>query len=353
MDQSTNGPIKQSNARVEWVWYEGVDALFEGEGVCYNTNYGTAASADGRRCNRVERPSTGNNRAFAGVSARNYSAQSTGQFIEINCPGSKGVKVALGVDTVIDTGMLTFQVAGGSAAGRFVKMGFQGRGSIIPRQTVAAAVIEASMTGAWSLATDGVTLTMSDTTGLAAGDTVVILGSDRDTLSGVKYATAGKYVISSITSTTVVVLTASAAAGTLTAAIGVTGYAYTGNPTCQADLLDGEESGGVEFKSVPTAGTDTLTYMAGGVTYLCGTVILAADVEIDFAEGTRYGERKGFVVLGAYTTNDFVIDLVTAGFTMAGGALAEIDDLDTAGDLAFLVWYGRWRCLTASGGTEA
>jgi hypothetical protein len=346
MDQSTNGPKQAANVRVEWVWYEGVDILREGEGVCYNTNYGTATARDGRRLNHVERPSTSNNMAFAGVAARDYAAKSGGQFIEIYAPGSKGVNVALGVDTVIDTGILTFQAGGGTGAGRFVKAGYVGRGSIVPRQTVTA-VIEASMVGAWSLATDGVTLTMADTAGLSAGDTVVLLGSEDEGTS--KRVAPGKYTIASVTNGTVVVLSTSAVVATPGAALTCTGYAYTGNPKCQADLLEGEESGGVEFLSPPNAGGAGLAYMANGVSYICGGVTLAADSDVTFAQGTVYGQRKGFICLGTMTTSDVTVDLATNGFTMAGGALAEVNAIDAALDGAHLVWHGVWRCINLAG----
>jgi hypothetical protein len=355
MDKSVNGPIKSGNAIVEYVWYEGSDAISEGEGLCYNTDYGTAANFDGRRCNRVERPSLSNNTAFAGVAARNYSAHTGGQLIEINCPGSRGVKVALGVDTVIGTGLLTFVAgAAGSHRGRFYTGKYLGRGSVVPRQTVTA-LIEASMTGAWSMATDGVTLTMSDTTGLSAGDTVVIVGSENEGSS--KYLTPGKYTISSVTNGTVVVLTASAAAATLTSTITCTGYAYTGNPTCQADLLDGEESGGVEFISLPNAGGDTQTYMVGGVSYVCGGVTLAADAECELAQGTLPGEKKAFICLGTLTTSDFVVDLVSAGVQLARTgegalvALAEINAFDAADDACYLQFNGaKWHTQDVVGG---
>ena len=153
----------------------------------------------------------------------------TGSLVMLNVPGSKGVSpVALGVDTVANVGMLTFQVGGGNgAAGRFVKAGFAGRGSIIPRQTVTA-VLESSMTGAWSLATDGKTLTVVATAGLAAGDTVILLGGEDD---GTGAIVPGKYTIASITSATVLVLTASAVTATPAGALTCTGYAFTGNPT--------------------------------------------------------------------------------------------------------------------------
>jgi len=355
MDRSVNSHEAGSNAIVEEVWYGGTDALKEGEGVCYNTDYGTATAINGRRGNRVERPHLTNNRDFAGVADADYSAKAGGQMIRINCPGSKGINVALGIDTVIGVGQLTFTAgSGGSHRGRFVKSGYPGRGTIVPRQTVTA-ILESDWAGAtWSMATDGITLTVADSSDYTAGDTVVILASDRDLIAGVKYLTPGKYIISSITDATTIVLTASAAAGTLTAAVGVTGYIYTGNPKCQADMLEGEESGGVQFVQPATSGGDTMLVaqvMPGGITYLCGTVTFAADAEYDLVAGTRLGERKGFWCLGTYTTHDFVIDNAT-GFLMAGTALAEIEDIDTPGNYAFLEWWGAWESVQTSS-TEA
>lgn len=348
MDRSQNGHIIDRNVITLWVKYTGTDALFEGEPVCYDIAHGTATAQTGERHNVVTRPTTSNNRAFAGVAARSYPASATGQFIEIYGPGSQGVNVALGVDTVIGTGILTFTVG---ATGRFVKAGFVGRGSIIPRQTVTA-LLESSMTGAWSLATDGVTLTVADTTGIAAGDTVVFLGSEDEGSS--KKITPGKYTVASVTNGTVLVLTASAVAATPAAALTCTGFIYCGNPVCQADLMDGPESGGVEFISPPNAGGDNLAHMAGGVTYICGGVTLAADSECELADGTILGELKGFVCLGTMTTSDVVVDLVTGGIVLAGTALAEVNAIDAAGDACYLQWFGKWRSLMVVGGaTEA
>lgn len=361
MDVSTNGHMKQSNPIVEWVWYEGADAIREGEAVCFNTDYGTAANVDCRRNNRVERPTTSNNKAFAGVAARDYSAKSGGQFIEIYAPGSKGVKIALAVDTVIGTGLLTFCVAGkynvGAStglktdAGRFYTGKYLGRGSAIPRQTVTA-VLEASMTGAWSLATDGVTLTVASTTGLAAGDTVVLLGGADD---GTGTVIPGKYTISSITSPTVLVLTASAVDVTPTGALTCTGYAYTGNPTCQADLLTGDESCGVEFINLPNAGGDTMPYMVGGVSYVNGGVTLAADAEVELAQGSLPGETKAFIINGTLTTNTFVVDLVSAGLKIDGStSLAEVNAMAAIADAAYFVFGGAlWHCADVVAATEA
>jgi hypothetical protein len=358
MNYTANGPTALPLAISSWVWYEGTDALREGEAVCYNTDYGTATAKDARRTNHVERPSLTNNRAFAGVAARDYPASSTGQFIEIYVPGSRGVNIALGVDTVIGTGVLTFVAgAAGSHRGRFYSGKYLGRGSAIPRQTVTA-VLESSMTGDWSLATDGVTLTVTSTAGLAAGDTVVLVGGE-DEGSG-KAIVPGKYTIASITSTTVLVLSASAVGATPGAALTCTGYAYTGNPKCQADLLDGDESAGVEFISLPNAGGDNQPYMVGGVSYVCGGVTLAADAECELAQGTLPGEKKAFICLGTLTTNDFVVDLATSGVALARSsegaivALAEVNAIDAAADACYLQFNGAlWHLMDVAGGATA
>lgn len=349
MDASKNSHVKDQNVIREVVWYEGTDAILEGEAVSYLIATGTATVKDGRRCSHVNRPTTSTNRAFAGVAARSYPAVAGGQFIEINCPGSKGVNIALGADTTINTGILTFTAGSGTAGGRFVKGGFEGRGSARVRQTVTA-LIESDMVGGWSLATDGVTLTVTATAGLAAGDTVVLLGGEVEDGGG--SIVAGKYTISSITSATVLVLASSAISGTAGGALTCTGYAYTGNPTAQADLLTGDESGGVEFASPPNAGSDDFAYMLGGVTYVCGGVTLAADVDFDLADGTFLGEKKGFHVLGTLTTNDVTVDLDTAGLPISATlvTLTDVTGMDAAGDAAFFEWNGTWLLKGVAGG---
>ena len=345
MDFSVQGHEAGGRAIQASFWYGGSDALKLGEPVCFNTDYGTATDADARRCNRVERPSTSNNRAFAGTAARSYSARSGGQMIEVNLPGSKSVPVALGVDTVINVGLLTFALG----VGRFQAGKYLGRGSAVPRQTKTA-VIEASMVGAWSLATNGVDLTVTSTAGINAGDTVVLLGGEIEDGGG--SIVPGKYTVASITSGTVLVLASSAITGTAGAALTCTGYAYTGNPTALCDLLDGDESGGVEFLSPPNAGDAGLSYMVGGVSYVCGGVTLAADVDVDLAQGTLPGETKAFICLGTLTTSDFTVDLVTAGIQQDGStALAEINAIDAAADACYLVFNGaKWHTLDLVGG---
>lgn len=340
MDHSVNGPQKMGNLIIEEVWFEGTDALKKGEGLCYNTDYGTAADFDGRRCNRVERPSLSNNDAFAGVVEQDYFAKSAGQRVRICVPGSKGVPIALGVAAVINTGLLTFTAgAAGSHRGRFYTGKYKGRGSAIPRQTETA-LLESDMTGAvWSLeAVAGLILTMTATAGLAAGDTVVLVGGEGD---GTGVFVPGKYAIASITDTTHLVLATSPLTTMSTGAITCTGYAYTGNPTCQADLLTGDESGGVEFISPLNAGNAAQTHMVGGVSYICGGITIAADVDVDLAQGTFPGATKAFILLGDLATSDFTVDLVTTGLQLDGSSgLTEVLTIDNATDGVYLRFGG-------------
>ena len=351
MDHSSNSHLKGANRVVEWVWYSGTDALYQGEAVCYNTDYGTATAADASRCNRVERPTTSNNTAFAGVAARTYSAKTTGQFIELNCPGSKSVPVALGVNTVINTSIITFAVSSfydigveggdGTDGGRFYSGLYVGRGSAVPRQTVTA-VLESGMTGAWSLDIAGTDLTVTSTTGLAAGDTVVLLGGQDD---GTDTVVPGKYTISAVPDETSITLSTSANTAAAASALTCTGYAYTGNPTAICDLLDGEESGGIEFLNLPDGGTGAMPYMVKGKSYICGGITLgAADVDVDLAQGVDPGDKKAFILLGDLGTNDFTVDLVTNGIRLDGStALTDILTIDDATDGVLLEFHGsRW-----------
>lgn len=364
MNKSINAYQKKANAIIEYVWFEGTDALMEGEAVCYNADFGTATAIDGRRANRVERPSSSNNNAFAGVAARNYSAQPAGQLIEINVPGSRGVMVALGVDTVIGVGMLTFQVGGGTGSGRFVKAGYPGRGSVIPRQTVTA-VLEAGMTGAWSVAVDRVTLTVTSTAGIAAGDTVVLLGGKDEDSDGAQAIIPGKYAVASITSSTVMVLATAVASATPNGALTCTGYCYSGNPKCQADLLEGVESGGVEFVAPPaTGGAAVMSYMVGGVTYVLGGLTVASAVANGALADGVFGLKKGFVCLGTLTTNGATVTPASAGKQLKvldaidtgaqGDPLALVlITLDAAAEYIHLEWLGAWMEKNHAGATLA
>ena len=352
MDASNNGYVKQCIPVLGVFWYSGTDAIKEGEAFCFNTDYGTATAVDGRRNNFIERPSSSNNRAFAGVAMGDHAASSTGQMIEVAMPGSRGVNIALGADTVINTGYLTFQAGGGTGAGRFVKQGYVGRGSAYVRQTVTA-LLEDGMTGATISvdATDGKTVTVADSSDYTVGDILCILAGEGD---GTGVFTLGKHSIASITNGTTVVLSASCLSTLSTGSLTITGYVYSGNPKCQADLMEGEESGGTEFISPLNAGVVGQAYMVGGITFVPGIGTLTADCDVTFAQGTFPGELKGFYCLGTIGTSDFTVDLATNGIKMDGSsALTEVLDFDAAGEF----WHGefrgaRWFTRDFSGCTE-
>ncbi len=138
VSHAINAHIKQAQVISAFVWFNGDGALKEGQGVCYNWDYGTAADYDARRTNIVEVPTILNAPYFAGVAARPYSASVGGQFIEINLPGST-CNVWTLIDTVIGVGRITCQAgAGAVAAGYWTVTGFPGKGSAIPLQTVTA-----------------------------------------------------------------------------------------------------------------------------------------------------------------------------------------------------------------------
>ena len=352
MDASHNAPVQSPNVITGWVWYTGTDKLFEGEAVCYDTDRGTAADKDGKRNSYVERPSLNSNDAFAGVAARDYPAKSGGQFIEIYKPGSRGVNVALAVDSVIDTGVLTFVAgASGSHRGRFYSGKYLGAGSAYPRQTVTA-ILESSMTGGWTVSNaDGKTLTVSSTTGISADDTVVLFAGEKEAAAD-KYVKPGSYTVASVTNATTLVLSASCLEGSPAGNVTATGACYTGNPKCQADLLVGDESKGVEFISLSNLGGDDQAYMVGGVSYVAGGLTLANDAECELAQGTLPGETKAFICLGTLTTNNFVVDLVSNGIQMDGSsALQEVNEFDAADDAVYLSFNGaKWHTMDKVGG---
>jgi hypothetical protein len=143
MDFSINAPQKVGLTFSKWVFFAGTTALLEGQGVCYQWDYSSdegdtggvlKTAVDARRTNRVELPTITNARFFAGVAARNYSAKSTGQLIEIFAPGST-CNILSKASTTIGVGILTCE-AGGDYAGYFRYAGFEGEGSAVPLQTV-------------------------------------------------------------------------------------------------------------------------------------------------------------------------------------------------------------------------
>jgi hypothetical protein len=87
------------------VWFEGsgsAQTLYRGMGVCLNSDYGTATSADFKRTNRVELPKDANDLFFVGVLARDYTIPATGCMVEVDLPGSATIiRLTAGVSTTV------------------------------------------------------------------------------------------------------------------------------------------------------------------------------------------------------------------------------------------------------------
>ena len=94
MDRSVNAPKEMADVITKTVYYNGTDAIREGEPFVYDVTHGTASDYDGLRHNGVVRP-TATGSVFAGVATRNYPAADagSGRLIEIAVPGSKGVRI--------------------------------------------------------------------------------------------------------------------------------------------------------------------------------------------------------------------------------------------------------------------
>ena len=342
-----------------------------GTGLCYQRGYATtkvgqtATDAFGSRDKFVEVPDNTNNNAFAGVLIHDVTLNSYGlAHVEIAEPGSV-IEVALGVNGVIDTQQHVNCMAGGGDAGRFRYAGFHGRGCAVLMQTkdcVKTAETDGtgSINGNAAGATKGTILTGTDfvSGAVAAGDKVFITAGENDGAGDA--IIPGVYIVSSVTSATVLVLTTACTATTADGALKCNYYVVTGNPRALAYLETGEESGLCEEISVSDAGDDaSAAFMVGGMTTFFGGVTVAADCTPPLAEGTHYGAKKAFYCLGTLTTKDIIVTLATAGVqfltdatTGAAIALASIA-FDAAAETAVLQWDGKWRILFSTGATLA
>jgi hypothetical protein len=139
MDCSVNGPQKLNNGAKKSVWFEGngstAQTVYEGQGVCYNFDYGTAASADGHRYNRVEVPSSGNKTHFAGVLLSGATIPAGGSVVEIATPTGQtvcNVLLAIGESTTIGA----TRVECTYTAGTWKAASNTGQGTAIALQTI-------------------------------------------------------------------------------------------------------------------------------------------------------------------------------------------------------------------------
>lgn len=332
------------------VFFTGTGALVKGQGLCYDADRGTAADAEAERDKYVELPTTSNNLHFAGVSVEGYSARSSGQWITIFEPGSV-CQVAIGVDSVVDSTLMTCSV-NTVDAGRFTKQGFPGRGTAMALQTNASGVLASGEGGDAALDSTGLIITDSSAfSGLTAGksyDVYVLAGEDdgTDLVTGLK--TTGIYLTDNT-------LTLAAVASTTGGTMECTYYLQDGNQTCLAYLFDGNESGLQQVYQL-TNGANT-SLLASGMNYLHGGVDLSADADETLGDGSRSGQKCGIVLMGAMTTNNYVLTVTNgvipgvAGTSSVVPIFVAIATATMDGDLDMVVFewqFGEWVLKIAS-----
>jgi len=113
------------------VYYEGTDTLKEGYALCYNHDYGTAASEDEGRFFRVEKPSVSNALYFAGVVAPSGESKVGPCYVDIILPGSY-CNIWSYRSNTINAGRTTFC----AAQYYFYAAGFPGQGTAVAKQTI-------------------------------------------------------------------------------------------------------------------------------------------------------------------------------------------------------------------------
>jgi hypothetical protein len=332
---------RQSGRRV---WFTGDVALDQGVGLCYDLAYGTAATAEQARGSYVCKPTTAYNYAFAGATTESYPAVTGGQMVEIAEPGSV-VEVAAGVDTVVNTTILTCS-ASAADAGRFTKAGFMGRGSALALQTKTVC-IGSSWDGTATV--NGTTLTKTGAfTNATAGDRVYIVGGGSDTTA----ATAGLYTIASVTNANVVVLSSSASSESCNVAF----YCISGNVKVLALLLGGgvgpgpDDESGLQEVVTPVDNTAAQS-MVGGMTYVAGGyTITTGNSTATLADSVRGNySKKGYTGLGTITTQAYAITVTHGKQLNKSTALTGIS-INAAAEVAYLYWLDSMWVLDWSAG---
>ncbi len=114
-----------------WVLYEGTDTLYTGYGLCFNSDYGTAANVDPSRLYRVEKSSVTNHRAFAGVVHPDSNGVTGPKRIRILRPGAHAEIWAYASGVV---GATRHTLVVGQYY--FKEAGFPGSGSALCLQTI-------------------------------------------------------------------------------------------------------------------------------------------------------------------------------------------------------------------------
>lgn len=121
----------------------------------------------------------------------------------------------------------------------------------------------------------------------------------------------------------------------------------TGAGLILAELMDGPESGLVE--TIQAVSATAVPMMKGGSTLVTGGITIATDSTDTLANGTYIGMKKRILLVGALTTQDYLVT-VTAGEQLDGSTDLASLEFDGAGDDSMLEWGGtKWRLMHNSG----
>jgi hypothetical protein len=347
----------------EWVFFTGTTKIDQGMGVCYDYAYVTTATGQTitdawpLRSKAVEFPDQDNCMNFAGVAIQNYPANANGQWIEIYKPGSVCM---ISVGCNVTAGNIASCSAGQGGNGRFSRVGqLYGKGAAKVLQTDASVVLASQLIGVSTCALDTTGKILTDsvadfvTSGVAAGDRVVVTSGEND---GTDYAIPGEYVVASVTSAHVLVLTE--AASTTGGTMEVNYYIVSGNPMVLAELLDGQDCGLHEVVQPPTTGgAATLDIMEYGKTFLVGDITLTEDSIHTMANGSFIGQKKLIECLGTFAGHDAKLAF-TGSFRcciQSGNYAHDFIDMTTlefngAGDKAFVIYNDPWQEVVTSDG---
>src|SRR5690606_16203457 len=170
--------IQYRNEKVETkrVYYTGTDVLPQGAALCYDADYGTAASADNERAFRVEKPATANFHNFAGILTDQFAGVKGPAMVEIYVPTARGQKVTVrsGANNVIDSTLLRLK------NGTY-ELDTDGTGPVVARamQTVDHSAIsgpvQALMTGPVAPVAEAAIADLVDNSGGSADNTIAAI----------------------------------------------------------------------------------------------------------------------------------------------------------------------------------
>lgn len=137
-----DGPLDVGVVYQADVWFTGngssSQTVYEGQGVCYYFDYGTATTAEASRYNRVELPDSSNAAHFAGVLSQGYTIPAGGRVVTIYKPGSVcNVLTLSGEAATIGSTVLVFNY--GDNFGKFTAETDDGVGTATALQTVSDA----------------------------------------------------------------------------------------------------------------------------------------------------------------------------------------------------------------------